>query len=307
MGAKDITEKALIWYNDVFADIVNNLLFDGEQVVYEGDLHDTETHQEYKSKGVRDQERDNCKLWIRNDEGVKIHFAYFGIENQTEADNDLPFRVIGYDGAAYRDQIYYYKDSNGRRRLSKDRLPVITLVLYMGYKKHWDKARTLYEGFTIKVPEKLRCRIPDYSSNIFEIAYLTDKQVAGFKSDFWVVADYFTQMRKTGTYIPSRYEFTHVREVLNMMEVFTGDKRFTQNVDRFENSKEGVTMCAVLDEIENRGIQKGMHKGMQRGMQEATALINYLWENGRGEDAKKAAADPAYYMVLEREYEDIQK
>ncbi len=33
MSEKDITEKILADYNDVFADIVNVLLFNGEQVV----------------------------------------------------------------------------------------------------------------------------------------------------------------------------------------------------------------------------------------------------------------------------------
>lgn len=33
MGEKDIAEKVLEDYNDVFADIVNVLLFQGEQIV----------------------------------------------------------------------------------------------------------------------------------------------------------------------------------------------------------------------------------------------------------------------------------
>ena len=35
MGAKDITEKILADFNDVFADIINGVLFDGKQVVSE--------------------------------------------------------------------------------------------------------------------------------------------------------------------------------------------------------------------------------------------------------------------------------
>ena len=35
MAEKDITEKNLEALNDVFADIVNVLLFNGEQVIYE--------------------------------------------------------------------------------------------------------------------------------------------------------------------------------------------------------------------------------------------------------------------------------
>ena len=38
MGEIDITEKILLTYNDVFADIVNVLLFDGDQLVRPEDL-----------------------------------------------------------------------------------------------------------------------------------------------------------------------------------------------------------------------------------------------------------------------------
>ena len=33
MGQKDLTEKILEDYNDVFADIINGLIFDGKQVI----------------------------------------------------------------------------------------------------------------------------------------------------------------------------------------------------------------------------------------------------------------------------------
>ena len=94
--------------------------------------------------------------------------------------------------------------------------------------------------------------------NLFEIAYLTDEQVARFKSDFWIVADYFTQMRKNNNYVPSGRQLTHVREVLDLMRVLTGDNRFTEHVDELEKSKEAVTMCKVLDEVEKRGEQNTM-------------------------------------------------
>lgn len=42
MGQLDKAEKMLADYNDVFADIVNVLLFDGEQVISRGSLQDTE-------------------------------------------------------------------------------------------------------------------------------------------------------------------------------------------------------------------------------------------------------------------------
>ncbi len=292
MAQKDITEKALLWYNDVFSDIVNNLLFEGDTVVSDNDLKDSVTHQSYRSdsKQVRVQDRDNCKLWIKDEDGAQIRLSYFGIENETEAEDDVPFRVIGYDGAAYRDQIYYYKDEEDKRHKSRERYPVITLVLYMGYEKHWDKAKSLYDGFTRSIPERLKPFVRNYELNLFEIAYLTDEQVERFKSDFWIVADYFTQMRKNNNYVPSGKQLTHVREVLDLMRVLTGDDRFTEHVDVFEKSKEAVTMCKVLDEVESRG--------EKRGEQNAANLMNYLWRNGRGEDAERAAKDNDYFNKL---------
>lgn len=35
MGEKDITQKNFEAYNDVFADIINGCLFDGEKVIFE--------------------------------------------------------------------------------------------------------------------------------------------------------------------------------------------------------------------------------------------------------------------------------
>lgn len=49
MGEKDITEKTLEGYNDVFADIVNVLLFEGRRVVQPEDLEDQTPRSLYKA------------------------------------------------------------------------------------------------------------------------------------------------------------------------------------------------------------------------------------------------------------------
>lgn len=62
MGAKDITEKILADYNDVFADIVNGVLFDGEQVVSEHALRNVKDKSQYKfDNRIHEQERDVAK------------------------------------------------------------------------------------------------------------------------------------------------------------------------------------------------------------------------------------------------------
>ena len=48
MGEKDITEKILEDHNDVFADIINGLIFAGEQRILPESLENTAVHSQYK-------------------------------------------------------------------------------------------------------------------------------------------------------------------------------------------------------------------------------------------------------------------
>ena len=43
MAVKDITEKTLEAYNDVFADIVNVFMFNGKQLIAEQELEDAQS------------------------------------------------------------------------------------------------------------------------------------------------------------------------------------------------------------------------------------------------------------------------
>ncbi len=253
MAEKDMTEKALEAFNDVFADIVNNLLFHGRKRLLEEELEQGRERSVYQGeKALREQERDTSKYWRKS----SIRIAYIGLENETEAENDMPLRVIGYDGAAYRDQIAYELDEGGRRKKARDRYPVVTLVLYFGYKKRWDKATTLYEAIGKNVDDDLMPFVNDYHINLFEIAWITDEQVLGFQSDFGIVADYFVQMRKTGTYNGSDKDVRHMREVLQLLSVLTDDSRFLKTFDLSERD-EPKNMCEVLDRIENKGREQG--------------------------------------------------
>lgn len=102
MGEKDITEKMLEDYNDVFADITNVLLWRGKQVVLEDELENAKDKSQYKAEDgkIHEQERDVAKIWKKGE----IRIAMCGFENQTTVDKDMPLRVIGYDGASYKSQ-----------------------------------------------------------------------------------------------------------------------------------------------------------------------------------------------------------
>ena len=66
MGEKDTVEKTLEAYNDVFVDIVNGFLFQGESVLKENSLSDAQPFSMYKADGkLHQMERDIAKYWNR--------------------------------------------------------------------------------------------------------------------------------------------------------------------------------------------------------------------------------------------------
>ena len=90
MQEKDILEKTLESYNDVFAHIVNVLVFYGERVIEEDDLEDRATFSAYKAEGrLRFQERDVSKYWRRS----MVKLVLFGLENMTAVSRYMPLRV----------------------------------------------------------------------------------------------------------------------------------------------------------------------------------------------------------------------
>ena len=236
MGEKDITEKMLEDYNDVFADITNVLLWRGKQVILEDELENAKDKSQYKAEDgkIHEQERDVAKIWKKGE----IRIAMCGFENQTTVDKDMPLRVIGYDGASYKSQTLSTK---------KERYPVITIILYFGMKP-WKRPFSIHECF--EIPEEMKEYVSDYKINVFQIAYLTDEQVNMFTSDFRIIADYFVQMRKNNDYIPSKDEIRHVDELLKLMSVLTNDDRYV-NVQK-EGKGTVTNMCVAMDKAEAR-------------------------------------------------------
>ena len=245
MGAKDITEKNLEALNDVFADIVNVLLFKGERLVKEKDLEADTTKTMFKADGkIHEQERDVSKFW-KNGE---IRISILGLENQTVQDADMPLRVISYDGASYKQQ---YLDKKQTKRY-----PVATLVLYFGTEEKWSTNKSLYDCFG-KVPEKLMPFVNDYKINVFNIAWLSPKTIKMFKSDFKYIAAFLRAQRLHKQYQGSNEELDHANETLKLFSALIGDDFIEKMYNEDDFKKGGITMCDVIEKIENRGFEKG--------------------------------------------------
>ncbi|MCD8119354.1 MAG: Rpn family recombination-promoting nuclease/putative transposase [Lachnospiraceae bacterium] len=169
----------------------------------------------------------------------------------------MPFRVIGYDGASYRDELNH----------GEERYPVVTFILYYGTTKRWSKNhRSLCDEFK-DVPESLKPYVNDYRIHVFEIAWLSEETVARFKSDFRIMADYFVQVRKNGNYVPSREEMKHVNEVLGLMEAMTNSRNFqnAQNESRKGDVKR-MSMADWLDQKLDEAKEQGKEQESDRGI-----------------------------------------
>ena len=96
----------------------------------EEDLFNIKDKSQYKAEDgiIHEQERDVVKLWEKG----KIKIAIYGFENQTQIDKDMPFRVIGYDGASYRSQLLEGKEQ--RTKISSDNFNIIFWNKKMGQK-----------------------------------------------------------------------------------------------------------------------------------------------------------------------------
>jgi len=293
MQEKDITQKMLERHNDVFSDIVNVLLFGGKKVVEEETLFDAVTDSALKIDGrVRFQDRDVAKYW----KDSQINIALLGIENQTNPDKFMPLRVMGYDGLEYTRQIR--KECNG-----ESKYPVITLVLYLGYKKRWNYPINILD--IVKVDDRLKPFVNDYKINLFEIAYLDEEKITLFKSDFRILVDYLHQIRANNSYSPKDYIIKHINELLTLMSVMTGDKRFEDSINE-ANEKEARYMCEVLDIIENRGIEKGLEQGRQEGADMVSKLNELLLNEGNIDKLRRANTDKNYRHKLLKEYKILQ-
>ena len=247
MGEKDLTEKILEDYNDIFADIVNVLVFKGKQRIKPEDLETGAVHSQYRSDTsgtLHEQERDVVKYWKNG----KVKLAICGLENQTAVEPKMPLRVFGYEGASYRGQLE-----------EKHTVPVITLVLYFE-NEHWNAGKHLKD--LLDIPQGMEEYVNDLKINVFEIAWLTDEQISMFKSDFKIVANFFVKKRRNKNYNPDdKTQIRHSDAVLKMLSAVTGDVKY-ENIPSDGKGKVN-NMCEVAERLTQQGREEGREEGRE--------------------------------------------
>ena len=285
LGEKDILEKKLLMFNDVFADFVNGIMFDGKDVVKEDELVDLSGWSHYKGDDSkhRFQDRDVVKLWKK--ENVVI--SLIGIENQDIPDEDMVFRVISYDGASYRTQLVEKERRKRKKKVDKvaeksaeklDIFPVITFVIYYG-EEEWRHETTLHKR--LNLGSELKHYVSDYSINLIDLKKLSEDDINKFKKDFKLIADY---MVKGSKHKADRIDLNHPEEVSELILRLTGEE-LPFEVECEEGGKNMEKFFEpMFERAEARGRAEGRAEGEARGRAEGEA-------RGRAEGEARGRAE----------------
>ena len=338
MGTKDVTTRRLEDFNEVFADIINVLAFEGERAVQPEDLIDLDLRSEFMSdgKGLRAQERDVAKFWTNG----KIRIALFAFENQSVPDPKMWARIAGYNGASYKTQTIVespdkalnepdakiasenatdasldgpVSDSDSASALespeSKNALekapaqgfyPVLTFVLYFGITR-WNVPKSLYEA--VDIPHRLKRFIPNQTINLVEIAFLPKRVINKFQSDFRVVASFFRNQRLYGDDFLDKQEPAFLQNIDHFVETMRMLSAFSHD-PRFEElalnppKTKEVNMILAL----SRKIDEGKREGRREGRKGMNRIYASLFHQGRGADVVRAVEDPEFLQQILDEF-----
>ena len=268
---KDIAEKRLEDHNDVFADIFNNLVFQGETVLEEERLTPlpTEAFTRQIDGDLRQGNRD-----IRKADGE--HGAYRLIcaaENQTSSDNTMPQRVMGYEYAGYEEQISSIVDENRKnnnpaysKRIHDDQrlIPIVTAVLYWG-SKPWQGPLCLHDMLKFPPDKKdiIKPYVANYPMNLIDLSNVSKETRERMTSDFRLLLDYLAcrnNPEELKAFMADKERvIRHPEEFLDAMSELASDGRYKvikeqmQAKVKNDDKEEAVTMWKIEDEIENRG------------------------------------------------------
>ena len=301
MGAKDLAEKNLLQYKDVFSDIVNVNLFGGRCYVSAEEL--SREPSELITKAVSDDKLRQLQMDVPMKCKKNNRSFFLCLENQSDKNNVMPVRDMGYQHAKYMEQIKEAKESN--RKTSNYPNPMT---------KELNDSQKLSPVITL---------VLNYSQKEWETT------IRQYQSDFKYIVRYLScgnDRRKLDEYFQTtEFQLDHPEAFLDWLSAVTNDRRYRKAkelIQKTERKGGKINMCVLLDMYEERGeargeargIEKGIAqgivqgeargvaKGISQGIEEINTLYHCLLADNRMEDIQKAIMDTDYQKELLQEY-----
>ena len=301
MGQVDSVTKAYVRRNVVFADIFNQFIYDGRQVIQPDSLRELDTTALGRGRNGRllQKNRDVLKLAMKTD--GRTAYCILGVESQAKIHYAMVVRNMLYDALRLDEQVRRICARNGKNKkyrneaeflsrfTQEDRiLPVITVVIHFG-PEPWDGATELQKLYACQDEAILRLA-PGYRLNLIDPAHMSEDEIAMYK----------TGMREIMQYLKYANDKDLLQAAVNNNPRFQSVDRETAAVINitanakleYDESEEMIDMCKAIEDMRAESKAEGreeMRQEMHDAMEEerATSKFTTLVEVARSIMRKK--------------------
>ncbi len=265
MGKIDARTHAYMSDNRRFADVVNYLVYDGEQRIKPEQLHEIDPMEIAfpfggdKGSDVIQKYRDLLK-YANVKEADDRAYMIIGIENQDEVHYAMPVRNMLYDAAQYSKQVSNIAKGHRKNKAVKSLtsgeflggfykedkvIPVITIVIYWS-DKEWDGPTSLHSMFE-EGNEEILNFVSDYKLNIVSPVAMSDSDFEKFNTtmaELFKFLKYSSDKLALKKVVDDDNVYSNIdRETAELANELTGTNH------KYEEGKERVDMCKAIDDM----------------------------------------------------------
>ncbi len=247
---QDLTLKDYFKNCTYFADFINGVLYNGQQVISASDLELDDTDVSAVNEDnftVIERRRDIAMRYKEKGKEVII-----GIENQSTVDRNMAIRILIYDAFKYNQQLKNKKKDN--RKI----LPIYTIVLYSGDEK-WNASESLIES--LDTPEDFKEYVNDWKYKIIDIR---DIDESCFRVEENRLLFQCTKIILEKGNNPEDIEEMILPKDIALVVASIVKSEELYNYIKIQEREE-IHMCRSLDELKQRGIEEGEMRGIEKG------------------------------------------
>ena len=273
MGLKDTVTAKYMGQNEIFADVFNYFIYNGEQVIDPDSLEELDTLEVDVPYGGEDgaqqpvqRTRDVIKSLVAMMDS-RTAYLVLAVENQSNIHNAMPVKNMVYDALQYAKQVSNAAASHKRSGdyqgtgsdeylsgfMKQDRLlPVVTLVVYFD-SKEWDGPLSIHKMFG-EQDARVLALVPDYKINLIAPVSISDGDFDRFRTSLKEVLSFIKYSQdadRLGEILKADEGFRHLgRTEVDVLNACVGAKL------TMEKGKEAMDVCQAIEEMNQNAAEK---------------------------------------------------
>ncbi|MDE6619848.1 MAG: Rpn family recombination-promoting nuclease/putative transposase [Lachnospiraceae bacterium] len=283
MGKLDTLTKEYMKRPEIFADVFNQFLYHGRQIITPERLVELDTTEITVPYGIdsasvpEQRYRDVVKMLMAMTDG-SVAYCILAAENEGKIHYAAPVKSCLYDAIQLAHQVKVTASSHRKSKIDDKKpsgdeflsgfwkgdrlLPVVTIIVYFGAEE-WDGPLSLHEMYSDCSAEILKYTM-DYRINLIAPNELSDSEIDAFQSNMREIMRYIKyskDKKKLSSVIRTEPRFKCVeRDAAEIINAATGSNM------RIDKGKESVDMCIAIQEIREEGKLEGKLEGKMEGI-----------------------------------------